>query len=72
MVVSVSSSSAPEVRWRESERNRLMMSRRTSGSPPVSRSFFVPRLTKAVAIRSSSSSVSSSLRGRNCMFSDMQ
>ena len=49
-----------------------MMSRRTSGSPPVMRSFRTPLATKAVHSRSSSSSVSRSRLGRNVMSSDMQ
>ena len=72
LVVSVSSSSAPVARWRESEANSVMMPRRTSGSPPVSRSLRTPRSMKALHSRSSSSSVSRSAFGRNAMFSDMQ
>ena len=49
-----------------------MMPRRTSGSPPVSRSLRTPRTTKALHSRSSSSSVSRSAFGRNAMFSAMQ
>ena len=49
-----------------------MMPRRTSGSPPVSRSLRTPLATKALHSRSSSSSVSSSAFGRNAMCSDMQ
>ena len=49
-----------------------MMPRRTSGSPPVSRSFRTPRATNALHSRSSSSSVSRSAFGRKFMFSDMQ
>jgi hypothetical protein len=71
-VVTVNSSSAPLSRWRDSERNSVKMSLRTSGSPPVMRSFRVPRRTKAEQTRSSSSSVRRSRFGRNAMFSDMQ
>ena len=49
-----------------------MMPRRTSGSPPVSRSLRTPLATKAEHSRSSSSSDSRSAFGRNDMFSDMQ
>ncbi len=49
-----------------------MMLRRTSGSPPVSRSFLTPRATKAEQSRSISSSVSSSTLGRNVISSAMQ
>ena len=49
-----------------------MMPRRTSGSPPVSRSLRTPRATKAEHSRSSSSSVSTSAFGKNDMFSAMQ
>ena len=49
-----------------------MIPRRTSGSPPVSRSLRTPRAMKALHSRSSSSSVSRSAFGRNDMFSDMQ
>ena len=57
---------------RDSAWNSHMMFLRTSGSPPVMRSLRTPRLTKAVQMRSSSSSVSSSRRGRKLMCSDMQ
>ncbi len=49
-----------------------MMSRRTSGSPPVMRILRVPRVMKAAAMRSSSSSVRRSRLGRKVMSSDMQ
>jgi hypothetical protein len=71
LVVRVSSSS-PSPMWRESERTRVMMPRRTSGSPPVSRSLRTPRVMNALHSRSSSSSESRSCFGRNDMFSDMQ
>jgi hypothetical protein len=45
---------------------------RTSGSPPVSRSLRTPRPMKALLIRSSSSSVSTSALGRKTIFSAMQ
>ena len=48
------------------------MLRRTSGSPPVSRSFLTPRSMNAVETRSSSSSVNMSFFGRKLMFSAMQ
>ena len=57
LVVKVSSSSAPEARCRASELTSVMMPRRTSGSPPVRRSFRTPRATKAAHKRSSSSRV---------------
>ena len=72
LVVSVSSSSAPLPRWRESARNSHMMFLRTSGSPPVIRSLRTPLATKAEHSRSSSSSVSRSFFGRKVMCSDMQ
>ena len=49
-----------------------MIPLRTSGSPPVIRSFSTPIATKVEHMRSSSSSVSSSFLGRKVMFSDMQ
>ena len=49
-----------------------MIPLRTSGSPPVIRSFSTPSPTKAEQSRSSSSSVRSSALGRNSMCSDMQ
>ena len=49
LVVSVSSSSAPLSRCRPSPRNSDITFLRTSGSPPVSRSFLTPRRTKARA-----------------------
>ena len=49
-----------------------MMPRRTSGSPPVSRSLRTPRATNAEHSRSSSSRLRTSALGRNVMFSDMQ
>ena len=49
-----------------------MIPRRTSGSPPVSRSLRTPLAMKAEHSRSSSSSESTSAFGRNVMFSDMQ
>ena len=72
LVVSVSSSSRPASRCRDSAWNSHMMFLRTSGSPPVMRSLRTPRLTKAEHMRSSSSSVSRSLFGRKVMCSDMQ
>ena len=57
LVVTVSSSRSPALRWRDRPRNSDMMLRRTSGSPPVRRSFRTPRPTKALHTRSSSSSV---------------
>ena len=49
LVVSVSSSSAPVARWRDSEANSVMMPRRTSGSPPVSRSLRTPARDEGAA-----------------------
>ena len=72
LVVSVSSFSAPLSRCRDMASKKVMMPRRTSGSPPVIRSFSTPSRTKAEHSRSSSSSVSSSRFGRKVMFSDMQ
>ena len=72
LVVSVSSSSAPAARWRDSEATSVMMPRRTSGSPPVRRSLRTPLAMKAEHRRSSSSSDSTSALGRKVMFSDMQ
>jgi hypothetical protein len=72
LVVSVSSFSVPASRCRVIDRKKVMMSRRTSGSPPVMRSFSTPRRTKVEHMRSSSSSVRSSFFGRKVMFSDMQ
>jgi hypothetical protein len=48
------------------------MSRRTSGSPPVRRILLIPRSIIASASLCSSSRLSTSLRGRNCIFSGMQ
>ena len=45
-------------------RKKVMMPLRTSGSPPVMRSFCTPRPTKAEQSRSSSSSVRSSRLGQ--------
>ena len=53
-------------------RKKDRMLRRTSGSPPVIRSFSTPRRMKVEHMRSSSSSVSNSALGRKVMFSDMQ
>ncbi len=64
LVVSVSSSRSPDARWRDRSLNRLMMLRRTSGSPPVILSLRVPRATKVLQRRSSSSSVSRSRLGQ--------
>ena len=72
LVVKVSSSSAPLSRWRDRERTSDMTFLRTSGSPPVRRSFLTPRPTKALHSRSSSSSDSTSALGRNVMSSAMQ
>ncbi len=72
LVVSVSSFSAPDRRCRDRARKSVMMFRRTSGSPPVMRSFSTPSRTKAEQSRSSSSSVSSSRLGRNSIDSAMQ
>ena len=47
-MVSVSSSSCPLSMWRDRLRNRVITSRRTSGSPPVRRSFLTPRSTKGI------------------------
>ena len=49
LVVSVSSSSAPASRWRPRRRTSVMMSLRTSGSPPVRRSLRTPLAMKARA-----------------------
>ena len=54
------------------DRKKVMISRRTSGSPPVIRSLRTPRPTNAEHMRSSSSSVRSSFFGRKVMFSAMQ
>src|SRR5215468_5447593 len=72
LVVRVSSSSAPDPRWRASEATSVMMPRRTSGSPPVSRSLRTPLAMKAEHSRSSSSSERMSALGRKVMSSDMQ
>ena len=72
LVVSVSSLSAPVSRWRDSERTSDITLRRTSGSPPVKRSFRTPLAMNAEQSRSSSSSVSKSALGRKVMSSDMQ
>ena len=72
LVVSVSSSSAPVSRWRDSARNSHRMFLRTSGSPPVILSLRTPLATNAEHTRSSSSSVSRSFLGRKVMCSDMQ
>ena len=72
LVVTVTSSSAPESRCRERERNRVMMPLRTKGSPPVMRILRVPRATKAEQSRSSSSRDRRSCLGRKVMSSDMQ
>ena len=72
LVVSVNSFSAPLSRCRDIPRKKVMISRRTSGSPPVIRSLFTPNRTNAEHMRSSSSKVSNSFFGRNVMFSDMQ
>ncbi len=72
LVVSVSSSSAPLSRCRPRPRNSDITFLRTSGSPPVMRSFLTPRRTKAVHSRSSSSSDSTSALGRKVMSSAMQ
>ena len=71
-VVKVSSSKAPDVRWRDIASKKRMISRRTKGSPPVTRSFFTPILIKLLHRRSSSSKDKSSFFGKNSMFSDMQ
>ncbi len=42
LVVSVNSLSAPLARWREREETKVMMPRRTSGSPPVKRNLLTP------------------------------
>ena len=72
LVVSVSSSSAPLSRWRPRPLISDITFLRTSGSPPVSRSFLTPRRTKAEHSRSSSSSDSTSALGRKVMSSAMQ
>ena len=72
LVVSVSSSRSPEERWRDNEATRVMMPRRTSGSPPVRRSLRTPRAMKAEHSRSSSSRESRSAFGKKVMFSAMQ
>ena len=71
-VVSVSSLSAPVSRCRDIARKNVMIPLRTSGSPPVMRSFSTPSPTKAEQSRSSSSSVSNCAFGRNSMCSAMQ
>jgi hypothetical protein len=65
-VVSVRSSAAPSGR-RSAASIPISTgrSRRTSGSPPVTRSFSTPSSTKTVASRVISSNVRTSLRGRN-------
>ncbi len=72
LVVSVSSSSAPLARCRESRSTSVSTPLRTSGSPPVSLSLRVPVATNAEAMRSISSSVSTSAFGRKVMCSAMQ
>ena len=64
LVVTVSSFSPPSPSRAPRLRNRVITSRRTSGSPPVMRILLVPRRMKAAQSRSSSSSVSSSRFGR--------
>ena len=65
-VVSVRSSSPPSGRRRAASiEMRTGRSRRTSGSPPVIRSFSTPSSTKARATRSISSKLSTSAFGRN-------
>ncbi len=54
------------------ERKKVRIPLRTSGSPPVMRSFFTPRPMNAVAIRSSSSRLNSSCFGRKVISSAMQ
>ncbi|MNT80154.1 hypothetical protein D3C72_2195810 [compost metagenome] len=49
-----------------------MMSRRTSGSPPVSLILVTPRAMKAPAIASTSSKLSTSFLGRKVISSAMQ
>ncbi|MNL55217.1 hypothetical protein D3C87_1786070 [compost metagenome] len=71
LVVRVSSSSPLPIllpRLRTSD----MISRRTSGSPPVSRILVVPRAMKAPAMASTSSKLSTSFLGRKVMSSAMQ
>ena len=70
--VNVSSSSAPVLMCRPCAPNRVMMSRRTSGSPPVRRNFLTPSRINVLHTRSSSSSVRSSCFGRNVISSAMQ
>ena len=64
--------SVPASRCRDSGRKSPMMSRRTTGSPPVIRILRVPISMNAEQSRSSSSSVRSSRLGRNVMYSAMQ
>ena len=72
LVVSVSSSRPPRSRWRDRLRNKAMMSRLTSGSPPVRRNLRTPLSIKALHRRSSSSRLSSSALGRKVISSAMQ
>ena len=70
-VVSVSSSSPSPIRA-PSRRTSVITSRRTSGSPPVSRSLRTPCRMNAVHSASSSSRLSTSRFGRKVMSSAMQ
>ena len=71
-VVSVSSCSAPDCRWRDIASKMVRMPLRTKGSPPVMRSFCTPMRMNAEHRRSSSSSDNSSALGRNVICSVMQ
>ena len=72
LVVRVSSSSAPDRRWRPRFSIRFIMSRRTRGSPPLTLSFLTPRPINTVHNLSSSSRLSNSAFGKNDICSDMQ
>ena len=58
--------------WRPIARTRSSIPRRASGSPPVSRMRATPRAMKASASAASSSTVSTSRRGRKAIVSLMQ
>ena len=72
LVVTVNSSNAPLSRCRVMARKKVIISRRTRGSPPVIRSFRTPSPTKDEQSLSSSSSVKRSFFGKKVMFSDIQ
>ena len=71
-VVKVKSSSAPESKWRLMACIKLMILRRTRGSPPVKRSCLTPFRMNAEHKRSNSSSDRTSFFGKKFMSSDMQ